>query len=345
MVKPVMRITLAALLFAAILLVGLISGAAASPVVKTIQLPPLKIVELQEMLQPFLKAEKITYSIIPGPQPKLILVGEEAATARIVALVENLGKRQVAKDLILITASMEETSFNKGSATGLNLSEIPISGNWKRTTSSTTYQNTSTSTLQAGDSSAAAVFRLRESDDDNRLVIAGQIAANNGMTGNLTLVEEVPYVVISANGSATVQYLKAETLVKIKPTLLEYNEEQPEKSLVKLEINLQVSVVGDQTNVSNPTITTRQVVVTRILPANQQATAVAALTSDEDILTELGIPVLNKLPLLKYVFSQKTIVKERTASILKLSVRFVPQEGPTENDVKNVLPAGKEKSQ
>jgi len=71
--------------------------------------------------------------------------------------------------------------------------------------------------------------------------------------------------------------------------------------------------------------------------------AVAGLTSDEDILTDLGIPILNKLPLLKHIFSQKTIVKERTVSILKLAVRFVPPEGPSDTDVKNVLPAGKEK--
>lgn len=331
------------ILLGMMLLLFVASAAEGSPVVKTIQLPALKTVELQEMLQTFLKAEKVTYSILPGPQPKLVLVGEEPATIRIANLIEKLASRQVAKDLILITASMEETSFNKGSATGLNLNEIPVSGNWSRTTSSTTYQNTSTSTIQAGDSSAAAVFRLRESNDDNRLVIAGQIAASNGMTGNLTLVEEVPYVVINAVGSATVQYLKAETLIKIKPTLLEYNEERPEKSLVKLDINLQISVVGDQTTVSNPTITTRQVVLTRILPANQQAMAVAGLTSDEDILTDLGIPILNKLPLLKHIFSQKTIVKERTVSILKLAVRFVPPEGPSDTDVKNVLPAGKEK--
>ena len=50
-----------------------------SPAVKTILLPPLKMVELQELLQPFIKAEKMTYSIIQGPQPQLILVGEEAA--------------------------------------------------------------------------------------------------------------------------------------------------------------------------------------------------------------------------------------------------------------------------
>ena len=220
--------------------------------------------------------------------------------------------------MILITASMEETNVNQGSATGLKLNEIPITGTLTRTTSSTTYQNTSTSTIQAGDSSAAAVFRLRESNDDNRLLIApARSRTTNGMTGNLSLVEEVPYVVVSANGSATVQYLKAETIIKVKPTLLEYNEEQPEKSLVKLDINLQISVVGDQTTVSNPTITTRQVILTRILPANQQAAAVAALTSDEDITTDLGIPILNKLPLLKNIFSQKTIVKERTASRLE----------------------------
>lgn len=319
-----------------------LATAEGSPAVKTILLPPLQIVELQEMLQPFLKAEKVTYSIIQGPQPKLVLVGEPPATARIAALIEQLANRRMAKDLILITASMEETNVTKGSATGLSLSELPVSGNWKRTNASTTYQNYSTSTIQAGDSSASAVFRLRESADNNRLLIAGQIATSNGLSGHLTLVEEVPYVVINANGSGTVQYLKAETIIKVKPTLLEYNEEQPEKSLVKLDINLQVSVVGDQTNVSNPTITTRQVLVTRILPANQQATAVAALTSDEDILTDLGIPVLNKLPLLKEIFSQKTLIKERTAAILKLSVRFVPPEGPTDTEVKSVLPAGKE---
>ena len=342
--KATFRVIMAlCLLCLAVLLACPVSPAEGSPVVKTLLLPPLKIVELQEMLQPFIKAEKVTYSIIQGPQPKLVLVGEEAATTRIAGLIEKLASRQVAKDLILITASMEETNFTKGSATGLNLSEIPVSGNWKWTTSSTTYQNTSASTVQAGDSSAAAVFRLRESNDDNHLLIAGQIATNNGMTGHLSLVEEVPYVVINANGSGTVQYLKAETIIKVKPTLLEYNEEQPEKSLVKLDINLQISVVGDQTNVSNPTITTRQVILTRILPANQQAMAVAALTSDEDILTDLGIPVLNKLPLLKNIFSQKTIIKERTASILKLAVRFVPPEGPSDTDVKAVLPAGKEK--
>lgn len=337
--------TLIAIMYMAVLLACPVSPVEGSPVVKTIQLPSLKTVELQEMLQPFLKAEKITYSIIPGPQPKLVLVGEEPATIRIANLIEKLAGRQMAKDLILITASMEETSFNKGSAIGLNLSEIPISGNWKRTTSSTTYQNTSASAIQAGDTSAAAVFRLRESNDDNRLVIAGQIAASNGMTGNLTLVEEVPYVVVNAVGAATVQYLKAETIIKVKPTLLEYNEEQPEKSLIKLDINLQISMVGDQTNVTNPTITTRQAILTRILPANQQAMAVAGLTSDEDILTDLGIPILNKLPLLKHIFSQKTIVKERTASILKLAVRFVPPEGPSDTDVKTVLPAEKEKRQ
>ena len=316
---------------------GPVAVVSAGPIVKTMVLPPLKMVELQEMLQPFVKVEKITYSIIQDQQPKLVLVGEEKAVARIVSLLEKLSERQVAKDLILITASMEEVNLSKGSSTGLKINEIPVSGTWKKTTSTATYQNTTSSTLQIGDSSnPLSSFYLRSSDDNNRLLISGQMATTNGMPGNLSLVEEVPYVVINANGSGAVQFLKAETIIKVKPTLLEYNEEHPENSSVKLEVNLQISVVGSQVNDANPTITTRQVLLTRILPANQQAVAIAALTSDEDLITDIGIPVLNRLPLLKNLFSQKTTIKERTASILRLAVRFVPQEGPLEGEVKSM---------
>ena len=322
----------------------------ANPTVRTVLLPAAQMLEIQELLPSFVKAEKLTCSIIYGQQPKMIIIGDASAVNRLSDLIAYLGTRPVTKDLIYITASMEDVVASSGGATGVNINDIPIAATWTRTNVNTaankTFSPESRWSLQAGKTSETlATLKLRTSKDDNRLLIAGQIVTTNGMVGNLIHAEEVPYTVVNANGSSQILYSKAETIIRIKPTLLDYNATQPEKSLIKLDINLQISVIGDQSNLYsdvNPVITTRHLAVTRILPADNIAAAVAAVTHDEDLLVEQGVPFLNKLPLLKYLFSQKTTIKERSVSVLKLAVRFVPQEKLTDDDVKAVLSATKE---
>ena len=321
---------------------------AAETVVRTVLFPAAQMMEIQEILPPFIKAEKLTCSIIYGQQPKLVIIGEPQAVNRLVGLIADLSTRSVTKELIYITASMEDVGVSSGGATGVNVENIPVTGNWVRTNVNNTLAPQTRWSVQAGKTgSALATLKLRTSKDDNRLLIAGQIATTNGMPGNLVHIEEVPYAVVNANGSAQIQYCKAETIIKVKPTLLSYDTEQPEKSLVKLDLDLQISVMSDQVNLFstvNPIITTRHLTVTRILQADNMAAAVAAITHDENLTVEQGIPVLNKLPLLKYLFSQKTTVKERTVSVLKLAVRFVPPENITDDDVKSVRSvAGEEK--
>ncbi|HWR38880.1 MAG TPA: hypothetical protein VN611_05235 [Patescibacteria group bacterium] len=311
------------------------------PTVLTVPLPAEQIMEIQEFLPVFIKAEKLTCSIIYGQQPKMVIIGDAAAVHRLAALITDLAKHPVTRDLIYITASMEDVTVSGGSATGMNIQDIPVTANWTRTNANTTFTPATSWSLQAGQSqNVFSSLMLRTSRDDSRLLIAGQIATTNGMPGSLTHVEEVPYAVVNANGSSQIQYCRAETVIQIKPTLLEYNTAEPAKSLIKLDIHLQISVIGDQSNLYstvNPIITTRSLTVTRILQADNTANAVAAIVHDENLSTEQGIPLLNKLPLLKYLFSQKTTVKERSLSLLKLAVRFIPPENLTDDNVKSLL--------
>ncbi|HWR30129.1 MAG TPA: hypothetical protein VN631_09885, partial [Negativicutes bacterium] len=63
---------------------------------------------------------------------------------------------------------------------------------------------------------------------------------------------------------------------------------------------------------------------TRILTADNQSNVIGTFITDSDLKTVSGVPILGKLPLLRYLFSKENKEKMRNTAVLTLSVRLLP---------------------
>lgn len=306
--------------------------------VKIIAVPQDKLLQCEQIVAGFSKTAHISYSVCYNDQPVFVLVGNKKALLQLANLLSELSGKPVHKDLIFITASLQETALSNGSALGVHINDLPIGAWWQQGSGGAPAW-----AFQIGDFYRAfGNAKFRASDGDSKIVVAGQVVTSNGIPGFMRSTEQVPYQTVNANGSSVVQYYTSETIVKITPTIIEYNDEHPDLSKVQLVVDMQVSAINSLSSLSTssvPEVTKRKVTTSRVVNADNNDNIVAAMMRDEDVRIEQGVPILNQLPLLKYLFSQETKSKTHVLSLLKLSVDFVKQDNAGEDQLLNSNPA------
>ena len=261
--------------------------------------------------------------------PMLILIGSDPgavqnAKKRILFV---LGKQNsVPKMLVEISASLKE--FTENEAENLGLPLIPTS----LTNIGGTVTYTPGQTPPVSGSMSATIsypdISLYNNSDVGKVLVGSNVVTGNGMLCNISSTDNTP-ILISQGGSITTNNQVIQTTVQVTPTIIFYNPTSLVESLVKLDVNVQLSVPTGTVSMEGTTATAftqKSLTTIRVLPANGMPVLAGSFISDVDQSSRQYIPILGNIPLLGYFFSYNAINRQRQISILMLSVRLIPEE-------------------
>jgi|GEM_PF-3456073 len=159
-----------------------------------------------------------------------------------------------------------------------------------------------------------------------KVIVGSEITIVNGTTAELKNDDSIP-VPLSSGGSVTFNTQDISSDIKITPTIVQYNEEKPEESIVHLDVVIQLSVptatisFGDSSALQ---YTTQTLTSNHYVKANNEKIIGGLFASDTWTNTRSGIPILMNIPILKKIFSTDTVSLQHLASVLTISVRIVP---------------------
>lgn len=342
MTKKLLLITFMVFLLGVLQVNSCIAGDA---VIQALEIPQDQLLPMQQLLDVYCQGSNIKYTIYYGKKPKFVLVGDSDSIDKLVELLEKLGQQIVHKDLIYITASLEEAHVSESVDAGMAVGDITVDANYSNGNNNPYSSNNANWNVNVSDGTTALlVGKLKSGNGDSNILVAGQLTTTNGIRGELRSIESIPYPTVNANGSVEVNYQDASTILNVTPVIVEYDAEHPEKSYVKLDIDMTVSSISSSTTSAGtqPQVSERVLNTTRIIRADNQSYIVATMIRDQDAKSNQGIPFLRSIPLLKYLFSEDIIVDERVAAYLKIAVRFVAQTDAGKEDyVKSIKPSAK----
>jgi hypothetical protein len=300
----------------------------AEPIYRTVDVPENKMLAASHLLEDVAGSLGITYSLYNSAAPEIVLRGEPESINQMTTLLEECFQGQSVNSLLNIRCSLH--SLQEGDV--LNLGLLPPGG----VQATGTYQRYNTSTggvNQAYDiwnltisTISDGLLKLQQGLDKGTTLIAGDITAENGLSGDLKSKKSLPLVVTTSSSvTSSVTYKDVVTEVKVLPTVIDYNEEKPEESKIRLDIHVKISNVKKVTYTESayPYIVTREYDITRIIKANSQPYITAAIARDTKLKTDSGIPLLKDLPLLKYIFGSQYTRNVREYDILKINVGWV----------------------
>ena len=300
----------------------------AEPIYQTVAVPENRMLAASRLLEDVAGSLGITYSLYNSAAPEIVLRGEPESINRMTALLTECFQGQAMNSLINIRCSLH--SMQEGDV--LNLGFLPPGG-LQATGTYQRYNTNASGVNQAYDiwnltisTANDGLLKLQQGLDKGTILIAGDITAENGLSGELKSKKSLPLVVTtSTSTTSSVTYKDVVTEVKVLPTVIDYNEEKPEESKVRLDIHVKISNVKKvgYTDSTYPYIMTREYDIMRIVKANSQPYITAAIARDTKLKTDSGIPVLKDLPLLKYIFGNQYTRNVREYDILKINVGWV----------------------
>lgn len=283
----------------------------------------IAVTELAQRLQSSDLVRSASVLVPPGGTPQLILIGDPTTLQNAYALAHHLFFNKTEKHLVVINATLTELSITNSSDIGLDLAPS-ISGNI-----SLTWDNiagTKQGNLQAN---LPDIFMLNKSLSKGDILMSSEIYTPNGVKAEISNTKNVPIFSTDKLGNVQTQFQNLETTVSVTPIISSYNSDKPDESSIRVDVVVKVSTVsGNRVSkgVSAPEYSVKTMTTTRLLRANNQKNIVGIFSSDDKISSTSGIPILSDLPLLKYLFSQKSSQKQKTAAVLTLSVYLLPNQ-------------------
>lgn len=262
----------------------------------------------------------------PGIAAKLVLSGNQSDLQQAVTLYQQLLSKGTGGHLVVIAASLRELTKSSGYDVGLN--PVPTIGatsaiNQGRNNDRSRINNNS----QTVTSTWTDALALNDELSKSKVLVSSEVYTPNGVKAQIANVKSVPIFSTDSNSNVQTQYQNLETSIGVVPTIIKYNPEKPEESLVRVEVEVKVSIVSDTLTYktsSAPEYSIKTLTTTRILTADNQSNVIGTFITDSDIKSISAVPILGKLPLLKYLFSKEHMGKERNTAVLTLSVRLLP---------------------
>lgn len=142
-------------------------------------------------------------------------------------------------------------------------------------------------------------------------------------------MQQEPIFSTDTNRNVMTSYQQLETSVDVVPTTIDYKMDKPEDSQVRVDVLVKISVITGQRSLGSataPAYTTKTFATTRVLKANNERYIVGTFVNDAQYKSQYGIPLLSRIPILKYLFSRDENKTERNVAILTLAVRLVPMK-------------------
>ena len=287
-----------------------------------------------------------------GTKPKILLGNQSEDRLRYaVQKLKTIMSRMGEPHRLVVAAYLREISISNDDAVGLSWFSNGIQGGL-------TSPNTTTVTKTKTPGSPLVTTRtdtgytvglanlplnvagsLTKSMSKGKVIVGSEITIVNGATAELKNDDSMPVPLSGANNQVTFNTQTISSDVKITPTIMKFNAEKPEESIVRLDVVIQLSVPTDTvvfsgggTTSSALEYTTQTLTSTHYVKANNEKIIGGLFASDTWTDSRSGIPILMNIPVLKYLFSTKTRSLQHMASILTIAVRNLPVDKETGYD-------------
>jgi len=274
-----------------------------------------------------------------GSKPKILLSSNQGedrlryAVEKLKTIMSHLGQPH----RLVVSAYLREITLENDDAAGLSWYSNGIQAGLSTPISTTTTTNSggnapsnktkSNSGYTMGLTSPVNVAgTLTRAMSKGKVIVGSEVNIVNGLTAEIKNDDSLP-VPLTSGDSTTFNTQDISSDVKITPTIVEYNAEKPEESIVRLDVVVQLSVPTDTVSFGTSSAleyTTQTLTSTLYAKANNGRIIGGLFASDNWITSNSGIPILMNIPILKSLFATKTLSLQHQASILTLAVRILP---------------------
>ena len=286
-----------------------------------------------------------------GTKPKILLSNQSEDRLRYaVQKLKTIMSRMGEPHRLVVAAYLREISISNDDTVGMSLFSSGIQGGLTSPNTTTVTKTTnpdSTTRTESGYTLglitqppiSALAANLTKSMSKGKVIVGSEITIVNGATAELKNDDSLPVPLSGANKQVTFNTQTISSDIKITPTIVKFNADKPEDSIIRLDVVIQLSVPTDTvvfsgggTTSSALEYTTQTLTSTHYVKANNEKIIGGLFASDTWTDSRSGIPVLMNIPVLKYLFSTKTRSLEHMASILTIAVRILPVNKETGYD-------------
>ena len=288
------------------------------------------------------KVKGVVYSAA-GITPMLVLMGDKEELLQKLNILREFLPDQNQAHIVVISASLRELVDQDAYNIGLTLSPdiigVQLSGTVQGNFSSsqpvdssnfaTNWATTVSAALPSTDFSKIAQFN--EAYNRGKVLVASEVYTRNGTKALLTNLQQIPVFSTDRNGNVMTQYQTLETSVDVIPTTVDYRKDKPDESQIRVDVLVKISVVTGtvstaQSNTSALSYTAIKTFATTRVKANNARYVVGTFVNDADYKSQVGLPLLSKIPVLKWLFSRETTQAQRNVAILTLAVKLLPMQ-------------------
>lgn len=286
---------------------------------------------------------KMTLYSAVGTKPKILLTGQgDEALRYAVQKLKTVMSRMGQPHRLVVSAYLREITVENDDTVGMSWFSNGFQGgitavntSTVTTTGGVTTKSDTGYTLGLANMPANIVGNLTRTISRGKVIVGSEITIVNGATAELKNDDSIP-VPLGSGSQVTFNTQTISSDVKITPTIVKFNEEKPEESVVRLDVVIQLSVPTNTVTFSNnaqaSAYTTQTLTATHYVRANNDKIIGGLFASDTMTKSRSGIPILMNIPLLKNIFSTNSRTLQHMASILTIGVRILPVDKETGYD-------------
>ena len=286
---------------------------------------------------------KMTLFSAVGTKPKILLTGQGDETLRYaVQKLKTIMSRMGQPHRVVVSAYLREITVENDDEVGMSWFSNGFQGgitsaniSTVTTTGGVTTKTDTGYTLGLNGLPANIVGNLTRTISRGKVIVGSEITIVNGATAELKNDDSIP-VPLGTGNQVTFNTQTISSDVKITPTIVKFNEEKPEESIVRLDVVIQLSVPTNTVTFSSgaqaSAYTTQTLTATHYVKADNNKIIGGLFASDTLSKSRSGIPILMNIPLLKNIFSTNSRTLQHMASILTIGVRILPVDKETGYD-------------
>ena len=178
----------------------------------------------------------------------------------------------------------------------------------------------------------SAIVNAVKTDDDFRILSTPQVLTTDNEEARITVGENRPYQTrsttdVSGGTFESFEYRDVGKILKITPHVTEGR-------LVRMQINLEVTAIDQTATLLTSTtqpVTLKRTVDTTVIVRDNQTIVIGGLIDDVTTTSETKVPVLGDIPILGWLFRDRSESREKTNLYIFLTPRVIKNPGEADS--------------
>jgi general secretion pathway protein D len=170
----------------------------------------------------------------------------------------------------------------------------------------------------------SAIVNAVKTDDDFRILSTPQVLTTDNEEARITIVENRPYQTrsttdVSGGTFESFEYRDVGKILKVTPHVTEGGR-------VRMLINLEVSAIDQTATLATSStlpVSLKRTVDTTVIVRNNQTIVIGGLIDETTTISETKVPVLGDIPILGWLFRDKSDSTEKTNLYVFLTPRVI----------------------